>query len=381
MLDADRIHSLPQLAPPVLTLYLDLNPANPRNQGHPPGYLIWFKSRAKVIGARAPLDEQKLFREHSKRVEDFLRNGPPRHSRGLVVLAGPKAWEVLPLRVQVEDELHWGSPSLVQLLWLLDEHQPCGVMLVDRSGARFLRLWLGELEEQERERLALDLSEWRKQHLAAPSRPGTHKMRGSERDVFEQRFQAQYARFYREAAERMRQWAEREKLEPVFVVGPDAAAEAVWAELPKTFRERGGLVKGELSHLSVAELQQRLEPEVARHRREAELKLVERMLNSRNATRTVVGMDETLTQLQRGGARELVVVRGLGGKLRQCVQCGWADRSADRVCAACGGERRVVALRAVLPELARRYGVPVEVVAGEAGRKLRETGAIGAFLR
>jgi len=128
-------------------------------------------------------------------------------------------------------------------------------------------------------------------------------------------------------------------------------------------------------------LQQRLEPEVARRRREAELQRVEQMLEAREAARAVVGIDEALAQLQQGGARALVVVRGLGGKLRQCPRCGWVDRAADRVCAACGGERRVVALRAVLPELARRYGVPVEVVAGEAGRKLREAGALGAFLR
>jgi peptide subunit release factor 1 (eRF1) len=57
------------------------------------------------------------------------------------------------------------------------------------------------------------------------------------------------------------------------------------------------------------------------------------------------------------------------------------DRAADRVCANCGGERRVVALRAVIPELARRYGVPVEVVAVEAARKLREAGGIAAWLR
>jgi peptide subunit release factor 1 (eRF1) len=77
----------------------------------------------------------------------------------------------------------------------------------------------------------------------------------------------------------------------------------------------------------------------------------------------------------------LVVVRGLGGKLRQCSKCGWVDRAADRVCANCGAERKLVALRAVVPELARRYGVPVEVVAGEAARKLQEVGGIGAYLR
>ncbi len=380
MLDAKLIHSLPQLPPPVLTAYLDTNPANSRNQGHPPGYLIWLKSRAKVIGSRAPQTEQKLFRQQCARVEDYLRNRPP-HERGVVLFAGPNTWELLPLRVEVEDELHWGPPSLTQLLWLLDEHRPCGVVLADRSGTRFFRLWLGEVVEQKQESFELDTSEWRKKDLMPSSHPGVLKSRGSQRDVFEHRVEAQYAHFYREAAERIRQWAEREKLNPVFLTGPNEVVEPLWTELPKTLRERAALVKGVPGHLTPAELQERLKPEVERWEREHELGVVNHMLATSNGTRAVVGMDETLARLQQGSARELVVVRGLGGKLRQCVKCGWVDRSADRVCATCGGERRTVALRAVIPELARRYAVPIEVVAGEAGRKLREAGGMGAWLR
>jgi peptide subunit release factor 1 (eRF1) len=141
------------------------------------------------------------------------------------------------------------------------------------------------------------------------------------------------------------------------------------------------MIKGDISRHSPAELQARLEPEITRWKRERELKLVEKMIGSSNGVRAVVGLDETLAQVQLGGTRQLIVARGLGGKVKQCAKCGWVDRAADRECASCGGERRLVALRAVVPELARKYGVPVEVVAGEAGRKLRESGGIGAWLR
>jgi hypothetical protein len=57
------------------------------------------------------------------------------------------------------------------------------------------------------------------------------------------------------------------------------------------------------------------------------------------------------------------------------------DRSASAVCAFCGGERRTVTLREILPGLSRRHQVAVEVVAGEAARKLREAGGMGAWLR
>jgi len=380
MLDAKRIHSLPKIPPPVLTAYLDTNPANSRNQGHPPGYIIWLKSRAKVLGIRLQPAERKQWQEQIARVEDFLRNERPQ-ARGAAIFAGPKTWEVLPLQVEVEDELHWGRPSLTQLLWLLDEHQPCGVVSVDRGGARFHRFWLGEVEEQRKERFEIDITEWRKKHFGAPAHPKLHKTRGALRDVFEQRVEAQFARFYRESAERIHRWAESEKLDPVFLAGPNEVVEPVWAELPRAFQLRAALVKGDFAHLSAAGLQERIAPEVARWKRAHELEIVTRMLANPNGTRAVAGLDSTLLRLQEGMARELVVTRRLGGRLRQCANCGWTDRSADRECAACGGPRRVVPLRAAIPELARRYGVPVEVVAGEAGRRLREHGGIGAWLR
>ncbi len=380
MLDAKLLHSLPQLPQPILTAYLDTNPANPRNQGHPPGALIWLKSRARVLRSRIPKAEQKPFQEQVRRVEELLRNQPPRE-RGLVVFAGPESWQVIPLQVDVEDELHWGRPSLTQLLWLLDEHQPCGAALVDRSGARFYKFWMGFAEEQEKFRFQIDLTEWRKKYLVPPAHPGVQKTRGSQRDVFEQRVEAQLEKFYKETANRIQQWATEEKLIPVVVAGPQGTVDSVWDELPRHFQERCLLVRADLSHLAPADLAVRLEQEIKAWKRDRERQMVERLLANPNGTRAVVGPDETLRRIQEGMARELVVVRGLGGRLRQCQNCFWVDRSADRICPACGGERRLVPLRAVLPELARRYNVHVEVIAGEAARKLREFGGLAAWLR
>ena len=95
----------------------------------------------------------------------------------------------------------------------------------------------------------------------------------------------------------------------------------------------------------------------------------------------VIGIDETLVQLQQGRIRNLAVVKGLDGSLKQCVKCMWADRTQDPACPACGGERQVVRLREVLPQLARRYSVSVEVVSGEAARRLEKAGGMGAWLR
>jgi hypothetical protein len=47
----------------------------------------------------------------------------------------------------------------------------------------------------------------------------------------------------------------------------------------------------------------------------------------------------------------------LEGRVRQCVRCGWTDRTPESTCPICGSARLLTDLRAVLPPLARRYKV------------------------
>lgn len=186
MLDARVISLLPKLPPTILTVYLDTNPANPRNQRWPSGARIWLKARAQAVRAGMARQEERLFRKQVERVERFLVKRPKRE-RGIAVYAGPQAWHVLRLQVGVGDELHWGRASLKQLLWLLDEHQPCGVAVVDHSGARFYRFWMGEVEEQKASRFQVDTSQWRKKRLVRPGRTGKQKAFSAHKDAFEQR--------------------------------------------------------------------------------------------------------------------------------------------------------------------------------------------------
>jgi peptide subunit release factor 1 (eRF1) len=381
MLEWEVITALPRLPSPVLTVYLDTNPSKPRNQGRPSGARIWLKSRAKEVGADLSRQERKLFEKQLTRVDRFLSTRP-RRERGIVVVAGPKTWHVLKLQVDVEDELHWGRASLKQLLWLLDEHQPGGVAVIDRSGVRFYRHWMGEFEEQKAERFELDTSSWRQKSGVRPARLGQRKTGlRSERDAVQQRTDAQYARIFRDTAKRIHEWAQREKLDPVFIVGPNETVEFVRREIPPGTRERVAVLRGEYAQLRASELERDLTPMIARWKRAQESAHVAEIVANRNPERAVLGISETLFALQRGNARAMVVSRGLRGRLKQCTSCGWTDRAADRVCGICGGERKPVTLRETLPALARKYSVPVEVVAGKAGTDLKEFGGLAAWLR
>jgi hypothetical protein len=76
-----------------------------------------------------------------------------------------------------------------------------------------------------------------------------------------------------------------------------------------------------------------------------------------------------------------VVAQAFDSGLRQCNDCGWADRSLAEACPACGGARRRANLREVLPELAWNHGVEIEVISGNAAARLVRAGGIAAKLR
>jgi hypothetical protein len=109
--------------------------------------------------------------------------------------------------------------------------------------------------------------------------------------------------------------------------------------------------------------------------------LIDRLLDGSGERRAVLGVDLTLVGLQEGLTRDAVVVRGIEEQVRQCRNCGWTDRADGSVCAACGGTRLLTELRAVLPQLVKRYKVPLEVIADDAGDRLRKAGGIGALLK
>src|SRR5690348_12954449 len=81
---AAAVSRLPHLSPPVLTAYLDTNPANPRNQSTPRGYMIWLKSAGRALAKEHGPEVEKQVQRQLRRIGKHLR-GDLTQSRGLVV--------------------------------------------------------------------------------------------------------------------------------------------------------------------------------------------------------------------------------------------------------------------------------------------------------
>jgi hypothetical protein len=377
---ASKIAVLAHLSPPILTAYLDINPSYPRNQSTPRGYIVWLKSAGQALLREVPRDSAKALRLQLRRVDRYLKTGKT-PSQSLVIFAGPQVWEVIALQVEVTEELHWGKPSLHQMAWILDEHRPRGAVVINGTGARFFRFWLGTVEESPEYAFSFDVSSLRKPYLVGPSTPGVSKQHGIQRERISARAAAQRRRFLKKASHRIAEWATSARISPIVLVGSVDEIDSITNNLPAELRAQIVSFPKTLPQILPTELSERLKPILNRWEREYEAHVIKDVFAGQRSGQTVIGLRDTLDRLQKNQLRELVVARGLRGSAQQCSSCDWIEECSDATCTICGSKRQTRTLRTLLPELASMYSVPIEVVAGKAGTRLLARGGIAGWLR
>jgi hypothetical protein len=378
MLTTRHVQTFSQLPGPLLTLYLNTKSGEPSKHPVVPAHLTWLKKEAKSVAHQLPSSERASFQKELRRIETFFHDRHPQE-KSLVIFAGQQTWQEIPLQVEVENELRWGKPAISQLLWLFDEHQSYCIVVIDRSGARFFRYQLRELLELEDKQFVIDISQWKKKELGHVTGQQVRKTRGSQRDTFERRMDAQFARLCSDTADRAAALCRQEDPAGIFLVASDDFAGPVEKGMPREFRDRVVVIKEDFGKLPSAQLRQRLEASLAEWESHHKLTKVEDLLASERGA--VTGIDETLALLQEGKIRTLLLARDLNATLHRCVNCGHTDRSSDPVCSSCKAARESVFLRDILPGLAESSKAEIEVVSGDAATKLQKAGGIGGWLR
>lgn len=378
MLTTKQIQSFSQLPAPLLTLYLNIKSGEPSKHPVIPAHLTWLKKEAKALARQLPPSERASFQRELRRVEAFFHDRHP-GEKSLVIFAGQRTWQEIPLQVEIENRLHWGRPAISQSLWLFDEHQPYCIVVVDRTGARFFRYQLGEMLELKDKKFVIDISQWKKKELGHVTGQTVRKTRGSQRDTFQRRMDAQFARLCGDTADRIVSICRQEHPVGIFLVGSHDFAGPIAKGIPREFRDLVVIIKEDFGKLSSAEIWRRLEPILTEWESRQKLTKIEDLLSTDRGV--VTGIDETLALLQEGRIRTIVLARELNASLHRCVNCGHVDRFADPICPSCKAARDSVLLRDILPDLVESSKTAIEVVSGDAARKLGEVGGIGGWLR
>jgi len=378
MLSADQLESLDKLPESLLTVYLNTRQNEPARHLLVPTSLTWLRKEARSVADGLNAAQRAQFETQWSRVEAFLAGRHP-HEKALVIFAGPHVWQLVPLAVKVENEIRWGRPAISQLLILAEEHRPYCVVVVDKTGARFLRYQFGEVVGIQNRSFTVDVSQWKAKDMGHVTGQKVHKTRGSQRDSFDHRVEAQYARLCGETAQQAADLCRREKLAGIFFVGASHLVEPMAADIPAESRESLGIIREDFGGIDITGLGHRLVTPIREWEREHAAALVQKLLHAEHGA--VTEPDELLAQLQRGAIASIVVASDCRLSLHECDQCGWADRAADPVCPKCGAGRHGVTLKNVLPRLARKYKTQLCVVDGTAAKRLREAGGIGGWRR
>ncbi len=339
---------------PLLSVYLNVNPARSENQ-----------DKAYTLRLKGALKDKKVPQALAEPVLEYVGQERLR-TRTLVIFTAPDGlFEIYRLHVELPEQAHWGEPYLAPLVLATNEYQPSGVILVDAEKFRFFVTSLGEIEEELDAVNLFSTAGWREITIS----PSTMRPRGgAARDVFDHRLEAQMQRFYKGLGETIRQLVDRFRVERLILAGPEERTAAFLSTLPQEMRN---LVM-ETVHLptraSEAEVMKRITYAQERIEREQGKQAL-----AAARDRGVHGLENTLKALQEGRLYRLLAPWPLDGNARWCEACALVSVNAsDESCSYCGGPTHMRPLTTIIFDLAAARNTRIEFVRGENAETLKE---------
>jgi peptide subunit release factor 1 (eRF1) len=350
---------------PLLSLYADVNPANPDNAG-----------RAWLVRVKNTLKDLPLPRDLPESVLEALELERP-EARTCALFADKDLLRIYTLRVDlpVVDLAHgrinarWGEPYVFPLLYMIDEYERYGVVFVDRERWRFYDVFLDDIDERADAFLELHSDQSRKLEKRPAARfvQGAVLRGGAESDRFKRHVEALTHRFYKQAANLLEKLLEMAHTDWLLLMGPDEDTHYFEQSLPRALRMRvaGHERPPPNPQASAGEILEKVLPSITGNRLARELALLNDVREN-----GMWGLWGSLQALQMGRFYLLVAPWSLDVKVLRCAQgLVVKDRSAAE--AYCPGQSvQEVALREVLPDLAVAHGARMELLQGQAEANL-----------
>lgn len=351
---------------PVLSLYVDVNPAKSENA-----------NRAWLVRVKNALRELELPADLHHKVLELLEQERPR-ARTLVLFAAEDMLERYDLQVDLpvvdlahgRVEARWGEPYVAPLVYALDEFERAGALCLHRSGWRFFEIDLGEAQEITDLFGEIAQDEWRELEAYIPVlRDNLLRARATSRvDRFAQRMQAWVYRFFKRLANIVERVVIERDIRRLVLLGPEEETKFFEQFLSRNLRRRVVAHVGALpaSDAGPAQILERVTPALEAAERAEEQALLDQIRDLPG----IWGIDPTLDALQMGQLSVLVAPWNLETRVWRCPE-GWVAETEERARLMCmGGEPEEVSLRDIIVDLAMGFGTRLEFVRGEAEERL-----------
>ncbi|MEO0108055.1 MAG: VLRF1 family aeRF1-type release factor [candidate division WOR-3 bacterium] len=359
-----------------LTVYFNTGPS--LNRAAFPARL---KNLLRPLAQNVSNSDKAAFASVSERVIQFFTQLRP-SSNSALIFATEKDWQEFFSRVPVRDQAWWGRPNINQLLWLLEEYRPFGVLIVDRDKVRFLAVRMQEFEEFKEFSPEIDTGAWRKQNLGSYGSGNAFQRGGADHRAFENRYMEQVRGFWRSIHKPIIDLFDRYHVRRAVVAGSRSILPEFVKALPTKLSDCVVAQLNFETFLGPNDAVKRIWPEIEAFERSREKALVDELLDAAGVSRkAAVGPQASLKFIQEGRAARLVVAKDFDLEAASCPQCQHVAL-VPGTCPKCNGSQMEKAALAVeLPRLVAKHKVAVEVVHGEAASKIRDSGGMGVFLR
>ncbi len=359
-----------------LTLYFNTGPSLPRS-----AYVGRFRGLLRKLDSRILPQTHRQYEAAVDRVTRLLEQLQPR-GNSCLVYAGERSLEEFSSRVPVRDEVHWGRPDVSQLLWLLEEYRPYGLLIADKQHVRFLAVRLNEFECCEEFTADIDTTAWRKRVLGSAGRGPAVQKGGVDSRAFDNRYAEQIRHFWRSLHKPLNELVERYHVRRLVLAANKSLLPEFAAALPAGLAA-AVVIRTTLDGFSnPSEAVRRVFPDIEAWEEEHDRKLVHDLLNAASVgERAAVGVTPVLKHLLDGRVARLVAAKGLDRQLFECGECGYVVVEPVN-CPACGKTTLwQTSLAAALARLTARVRLPVDIVKRAPAQELLRNSGLGAFLR
>jgi hypothetical protein len=360
-----------------LTVYFNTGPNLSRSTFRPR-----LTNLLRRLATAVPATERRAFDRVAEKVMNYFDQHRTA-ANSVLILATEKEWQEFSSRVPVRDEAWWGRPSVNQLLWLLEEYRPYGLLVVDQQKVRFLAVRLNEFEEFREFAADIDVKDWRRQQVGTARGSGAFQKGGKDVDAFNGKYMEHLRGFWRTLHKPLAELVERYHVRQIVLAGSRSLLSDFSRTLPVRLRS---CIITQISLESFSnpnDAVNRVWPEIESWEDRRGSDVVTELLNAAGvSSKAAVGIEPSLKFIQDGRAARVIVAKAFDRDIVQCLSCRYVTTNHTDSCRKCSAsDLEKGALALALPRLVVENKVLLDVVKGNAADELTRNGGIGVFLR
>ncbi|MEF3274513.1 MAG: hypothetical protein K6356_08960 [Chloroflexus sp.] len=392
MIDREMVQQirteLGELQPPVLSLYVEIDPAQPDNERR--AWVLRARNAVKALAAPIEIEQAVL---------NALEAEIAPEARTLALFAAAPATERksasvaivrLPLHVSLpllnlfdgRVEARWGEPYIAPLIYALDQYERVAVVWLRGEGWRFFEIFLGEIVEHTDVFRSIEADLWREVDQFEPHRL-REQLRAQamgNRDRFARRMENIAARYLQRLAELTERALSHFGIRRLVLLGREEATKRFADLLPRTVQAMIVAHVADLPHpeAAPAHVLTKVFPALERAEQQHEQHLLEQITRQPG----IWGIDPTLTALQEGRLSVLVAPWRLDVQVWMTGAGLLAGSREQAELLAPDSEPQPVALRDVIVDACAAFATRLEFVSGQAEEKLqRDFSGLAGLLR